>query len=274
MLEACGLEYESHGDGEPVLLIHGSQVARTFLPLAREPALARRHRVIRYHRRGFAGSERAPTPFGIEDQAADARALLARLGVERAHVVGHSYGAVTGLQLALDAPKLVHSLVLLEPPLPTPELVADLVPQVLAAAAAYRTGDAAAAVDAFMRAVCGPDWLAATATVLPGAAEQAARDVATFFEVEVPALQGWAFDRERASRLAAPVLYVVGSDSAPIFEAARRDFTAAVPRAESVVLPGLDHLLHVRDPARVADVVAGFLARHALPPRGSADARA
>jgi 3-oxoadipate enol-lactonase len=266
MHKARGLEYEVHGAGEPVLLIHGSQVAGSFLPLAREPALADRHRLIRYHRRGFAGSDRAADPFDIEDQARDAQALLAHLGVERTHVVGHSYGAVTALQLALDAPRAVHSLVLLEPPLLSPELAADLGPRLAPAIEAYAAGDARAAVDAFMRAVCGPDWREAAAAAVPGGAEQAERDVATFFEVEAPALQRWAFDRERVRQLAPPVMYVVGSESAPLFEAARALFTAAVPRAESVVLPGLDHLLHVRDPRRVADVVAGFLARHAFPP--------
>ena len=119
MLKAEGLEYESHGEGEPVLLIHGSHVADAFLPLTREAALADRYRLIRYHRRGFAGSDPHSGPFSVEEQAQDALALVKHLGLERAHVVGHSYGAVTAVQLALDAPRAVHSLVLLEPPLMT-----------------------------------------------------------------------------------------------------------------------------------------------------------
>ncbi len=110
------LEYETVGRGEPVLFIHGSILADAFLPLRTEPAL-RRYRQIHYHRRGFAGSDQARPPFAIADQAADARALLARLRAPSAHVVGHSYGAVIALQLALDAPDAVRSLVLLEPPL-------------------------------------------------------------------------------------------------------------------------------------------------------------
>jgi pimeloyl-ACP methyl ester carboxylesterase len=45
------LEYEVRGGGEPMLLIHGASVAETFVPLMKEPALAR-FRLIRYHRRG------------------------------------------------------------------------------------------------------------------------------------------------------------------------------------------------------------------------------
>lgn len=86
-----GLEYDIGGNGEPVLLIHGSHVADAFLPLAKEPTIADAYRVIRYYRRGFAGSDRHSGPFGIEDQGRDALTLLHTLGVDCAHVVGHSY---------------------------------------------------------------------------------------------------------------------------------------------------------------------------------------
>jgi len=52
--------------------------------------------------------------FSIEEQERDALALLQALGVQRSHVIGHSYGAVTALQLACDAPLAGRSLVLLE----------------------------------------------------------------------------------------------------------------------------------------------------------------
>jgi pimeloyl-ACP methyl ester carboxylesterase len=264
MQHAGGLEFEVHGDGEPVLLVHGSQLADAFLPLMEQPALAGRFQLIRYHRRGFAGSARHTGPFGIEAQAQDALLLAQHLGVERLHAVGHSYGALTALQLALDAPHAVRSLVLLEPPLAAPAdaparaaLLAPLVEQ-------YRAGDARGAVDAFMSIVGGADWRVAVEKALPGAPEQAYRDAATFFEVEAPALAAWRFDAERARRLAAPVLFLSGSASGPIFEAARRLFLSAVPQAEDVVLPGLDHLLTVRSPGLVARAIAEFLARHPL----------
>ena len=54
-------------------------------------------------------------PVSFAEHAADAAALLDHLGIRRAHVAGHSTGAIIALQLAVDRPDLVHSLALLEP---------------------------------------------------------------------------------------------------------------------------------------------------------------
>src|SRR5262245_45062738 len=64
------IEYEVRGEGEPVLLIHGTGVAATFWTVMDEPALAG-YKLIRMHRRGFAGSSRTPVPFSLADHAAD-----------------------------------------------------------------------------------------------------------------------------------------------------------------------------------------------------------
>ena len=112
------VEFEIVGSasGEPVVLIHGAFLATAYAPLCAEPLLAP-YKLIRYHRRGYAGSSHPSGPASIARQAADCRALLAHLGVERAHVVGHSSGGAIALRLALDFPEVVHSLVLLEPAL-------------------------------------------------------------------------------------------------------------------------------------------------------------
>ena len=262
MLKARGLEYELRGEGEPVLLIHGSHVADSFLPLTRETVLAERYRLIRYHRRGFAGSDPHAGPFSIEAQARDALALLQALGVERTHVIGHSYGAVTALQLACEAPSAVHSLVLLEPPKTTeemesPEMFAPLI-------AKYRSGDARGAVDSFMALVCGSDWRAEVQRTVPGGPEQAERDAATFFDVELPALGAWILSKEKASLICQPALYVLGAESGPRFERAKQVFQSIATHAEELLLPGMNHLLMIRNPTMVAQAIAHFLTRHPL----------
>ncbi len=264
MLKAKGLEYESHGEGEPVLLIHGSHVADAFLPLTSEAALADRYRLIRYHRRGFAGSNPHSGPFSIEEQAQDALALMKQLGLERAHVIGHSYGGVTAMQLALEAPLVVHSLVLLEPPLMTADGIAAFSETTAPLREAYRLGDTRGAVDSFMSMVGGPDWRTEVAKTVPGGPEQAEKDAATFFEVAYPALEKWVFDADQASRISQPVLFLIGSESGPLFEEPLHLFQSAAPQTEEVVVPGLNHLLQMRNPRIVAETIADFLARRPL----------
>jgi pimeloyl-ACP methyl ester carboxylesterase len=260
MHDAMGIEYEVRGQGDPVLLIHGSHVADALRPLAHEPALADRFRLIGIHRRGFAGSARHAGPFPIAAQARDALRPIEALGIDRCHVVGHSYGAVAAVQLALDAPGAVRSLVLMEPPLFTadesPAIAAGFAPLV----ERFRGGDARGAVEAFLGIVGGSDWRHHIESV-PGALEQAVRDAATFFDVEVPALAAWSFDAEMGRRISQPVLFLSGSASGPLFERPRELFLASVPRAESRVFEGVGHLFPVHASARVAPVIAEFLAR-------------
>ena len=265
-VDGGALEYTVFGEGEPVLLIHGSHVADAFLPMVREPALSG-YRLISYHRRGFAGSVHHDGPFGIADQAADALAVLRHLDVPRAHIVGHSYGAVTALQLAHDAPEAAHSISLLEPPLlmvPSAEAMrGGLAPAI----EAYGSGDPERAVDAFMVRIGGPNWRSVADRSVPGGAEQAERDAATFFEVELPALGEWRFDVGMAGAVSGPVLYVVGSESGVFAEEGRELALTWFPDADARVIDGATHLLQVQEPRAVADVIAEFLARHPLEPR-------
>lgn len=90
-IDGAELEYEASGTGEPVVFIHGAFIANTFRSLLAEPSLVSRYRLILYHRRGYAGSSRVFGSVSVDQQAADCRALLLHLDVERAHIVGHSY---------------------------------------------------------------------------------------------------------------------------------------------------------------------------------------
>jgi pimeloyl-ACP methyl ester carboxylesterase len=263
------LEYETRGSGEPVVLVHAGVFADWFKPLVDEPALTGRHRLVSYHRVGYAGSSRVSGPVSIAQQAGHLRGLLRHLGVERAHLVGHSSGGNIVLQLALESPEMVQSLVLMEPALPVPTLGPERMLSMRAAMApvfeAYRAGDTARAVDGFMRGVSGPAYRTVLDRVLPGAFEQAVADADTFFGQELPALQQWSLAREDAGRISRPALSVVGArsmDLSPIWRARHELVLTWLPRAEGLVLPDATHLLHVEHPRAVAEALAAFFARH------------
>lgn len=267
-IDGVTLEYDVRGYGEPVVLIHGSHIMDAFAPLMEQPALKQRYRLILYHRRGFAGSTHPDGPLSIERQAADCRALMRHLDVPRAHVVGHSFGGVIALQLALDAPDAVQSLALLEPALfmvPSgPLFMQAMVPLIKT----WASGDKAAAVDGFLRAVVGPDYRVPLDRVLPGALAQAVADADTFFATELPALQQWNFTADHAARIARPVLFVRGEDSPSLWPGwleVQQLVQAWFPQSETFVLDNATHALQIIDPATVAQRLAAFLARHPIP---------
>jgi pimeloyl-ACP methyl ester carboxylesterase len=264
------VEYEILGApaGEPVVLIHGALIAEAYAPLCAEPAVATHDRLIRYHRRGYAGSAPVPAPCNVTRQAADCRALLAHLGVERAHVVGHSSGGQIALQLALDAPEVVHSLVLLEPFLPDVPSGPAFAEAIGPALQRYQDGDTAGAMDGFLRVAVGPGYRGFLDALIPGWYAQALADTDAFFAVELPSAGDWRFTREDARRITQPVLAVLGSESAEDWAGwpeVQARILKWLPQAEPFVLPGANHALEEMDPRGVAEAVAVFFARYPVP---------
>ena len=262
-IDGITLEYEVQGSGEPVVFIHGALIANSFEPLIAEPVLRERFGLIRYHRRGFAGSSHPDGPTSISVQVADCLALIRSLGIQQAHVVGHSGGGIIALQLALDAPEAVRSLSLLEPALigllPTaPKFFEQMGPIIQM----YEAGDKAAAVDAFLEAVTGRGYRADLDRVLPGAFEQAVADADTFFGVELPTLPEWTFRREDAARIKQPVLAVLGADSDAVFPGIGEVHQLLLewfPQAKPFVLSQATHALLTQNPRGMAQGLAAFL---------------
>ena len=266
-VDGAELEFEVTGTGEPVLLIHGALIAEAYAPLCAEPALNGRYRLVRYHRRGYAGSSPVGPPFTFAEQAADGRALLRHLGIERAHIIGHSSGAVIALRLALDAPEVVHSLVLLEPALLNVPSGALLVEAIGPALERYAAGDKEGAADSFLRLAIGSDYRAWLDRLIPGAFQQLVADADTYFGVELPSMHEWLFTREDARRITAPVFGVLGAESASIWPGwneVQERLREWLPQTEPFVLAGANHALQERDPRGVADAVAPFFARHPI----------
>jgi pimeloyl-ACP methyl ester carboxylesterase len=109
------LAVRDEGDGPAVLLLHGfpdsSHVWRHQVPALLSAGL----RVIAPDLRGFGDSDKpqAVEEYGVTRSVADVLAVLDELGVERAHVVGHDWGAGVSWVLAMTAPERVDRLVVL-----------------------------------------------------------------------------------------------------------------------------------------------------------------
>ena len=249
------LEYEENGNGEPVLLIHGTGVAATFAPTMTQPSLAG-YRLIRFHRRGFAGSSRSPVPFSMKDQAADALAVLKGVGVNRAHIVGHSFGGMVTLQLALDAPATARSLVVMEPPIFNPDGPSPFAKL----EALYNSGDKQGAMSAFSQASYGAEWRTLASRV-PGGPAQGEKDVDTVFQSEAPAMTKWRFGAEEGARITQPIIYLTGGGR---HGASRERLQMWIKGMEQFVIPNTTHAMLMEDPKAVAEAIAAFIKRHPL----------
>ena len=111
------LHYVEQGRGIPVIFIHGGlddyrawndQVG----------AFAQHYHAIAYSRRyNYPNSGSAlDSKYSAITDADDLAALIHKLGLPMAHIIGHSYGAYVALELAVRHPELVRSMVLAEPP--------------------------------------------------------------------------------------------------------------------------------------------------------------
>ena len=220
------LYYEEHGQGAPILCIHGTSSSAMVWREAAIDTLGGLGRVITYDRRGCTRSER-PEPYAtsVVQHAEDAAALIDVLDAAPAVVIGRSYGGETALELALRRPGKVRALVLLEAAalaLDTEAMEwADDLRRAVEEASARDPGSVA---EAFLRRVLGDEaWEG-----FPVALREmfAANSPAVLAEFRGPSLEATAED---LSRVGVPTLLVTGSDSPPAFRRVTDRIAAAIP---------------------------------------------
>jgi len=267
-LGGISLEYETGGspNGEPVLMI-SPVLADGFLPLFSESRLASKYRLIRYHKRGWVGSTRTAGPVSVAEHVADAAALLGRLGIKRAHIVGHSSGAAVALEMAVDHPALVGSLSLLETTLLSVPAADGFLKRAQPAFEAFASGRHADAFASFMTLASGlaPDaWREVLDKNVPGCAAQSIKDADTFFGVELPGLLQWRFDADAAKKVGCPTLSVLGSNTEPLWVEVDQQLRKWLPKIETSTITGVGHLLHIQKSQPVANALAAFFESHSL----------
>lgn len=114
LIDVTGLAmaYQWHGEGSPLVLVAGTGYPGATWPPELLQALARRHRVLTFDHRGTGATGATEEPYSTRLFAGDAIGLMEALGVDSAHVVGHSMGGRVAQWMALDHPERVASLVL------------------------------------------------------------------------------------------------------------------------------------------------------------------
>jgi pimeloyl-ACP methyl ester carboxylesterase len=109
-VNGLSMYYEIHGEGQPLVLLHGAYMTIDLMgPIL--PGLAARRKVIAVEQQGHGRTADIDRPISYEQMADDTAALLAHLGVESADVFGYSMGGGIALQLAIRHPALLRRLV-------------------------------------------------------------------------------------------------------------------------------------------------------------------
>jgi pimeloyl-ACP methyl ester carboxylesterase len=261
MQTLANLRYDERGAGEAVYLVHAGMHSAWFGPLFDQPALDPFH-VIRPVRPGYGG---VPAPDEKASIAAHARScgeLLRELGVGRAHWVGHSSSCCMGLQLTLDSPELVASLILFEPARPSGKVrEAHSGTYVAPAMKAAALGDVAGAFDLFLRVVGGDGYRDQMRQVIgDDGLVTAERESEYFFADEMPALGAWSFGPDEAAKVTVPALVVRGAETHPLFHENVEILAGMLPNGRIATLPGVTHLAPLTHPAVVATAIAEFVA--------------
>lgn len=236
------------GAGPPLLFLHGAGAAGRWLPF--QEALARRFAVHVPSHPGHGGAPAAEWIEHISDLAFHYLDLLDALGLERAHLVGASFGGWIAAELAVMASHRLGSLVLIDPvgikvegwiypflfAMELPEL-AETVFHDLTAGLALMPSDQS--VDTLL---------------------ELARERTALARV---AWSPYLYDpllRRRLARITAPTLLLWGQHDRVAPLACAQAWAAEIPGARLEVLGGSGHVPHIEEPGRAAALVADFCA--------------
>lgn len=235
--------YEVYGEGSPLVLLHGGVMTIELDFAALLPELVTRHTVIAVELQGHGRTADTGRPITPAALASDVVGLLDHLGIDRAHVLGHSLGGGVALELAVSHPDRVRSIVPMSitvRPDGTHEEIID--PGKHATSSRMPTPqDFADMTEAYKRLSPHPEHFDDFVAMLSGVASQ---------------LEGWT--EEQLAGVTAPTLLMIGD----------HDFTTVehgalmlrlIPGSQLAVLPGTTHMSITRRPDLVIPMLTAFL---------------
>lgn len=105
------IDYEVHGQGEPLVLIQGLGAPRSAW-IFQTRAFGKYYRVITLYNRGVGKSDKPSEPYTIRTMADDTIGLMDYLNIDRAHILGMSLGSLIAQEVAINYPERVRKLIL------------------------------------------------------------------------------------------------------------------------------------------------------------------
>jgi pimeloyl-ACP methyl ester carboxylesterase len=248
------IAYDVTGAGEPLVLLHGLTLDRQMWD-PNLAALAASYRVIRIDLPGAGKSDQPTGPTSFSEIVAD---VLDSLGIARAHVVGLSNGGEIAVNLALEKPAIVRSLVLVDASLNgfgySPEFMGR-----------FQTYFAAAQREGVQRA--NELWLTDPLFIPAGRDTGLARrlrEIVRGYQGEAWLHFGWRRGPtpsalSRLNTIGVPTMAVVGEMDIPDMRQIADTLAVRIPGARKIVLANVGHMSNMEDPAAFNRVVLDFL---------------
>jgi pimeloyl-ACP methyl ester carboxylesterase len=238
------LPFDELGAGPPVVLLHAGVADRTMWTGHLRPLADAGFRVIAVDLPGFGEALLEP---GEQAAWTDVLQTMDGLSVQRAVLVGNSFGGAVALRVALVASERVRALVLISAPPPVFEPSPELRSAWDAEESALERGDVDAAVEAVVNAWTLPDAspeLRDRVAVMQRRAFVLQAEAAALTEASDPVEQ----QPDSLSQLNIPTLVAVGEHDFSDFRNAAQVMARTLPRARHAVIAGAGHLAPLETP--------------------------
>lgn len=237
------VSYNVSGDGQPLILITGFASAQN-LWYSQVRAFSRDYRVVTFDNRGFGKSDNPPGPFTTKMLAGD---TIARLGIEKAHILGGSMGGMAAQEIAIEYPGRLDKLILSSTSAggqPLQDMLFGLIEAATPGWTRSRPDLASANLQKFMVAMASRSFNGKLYQVL---IMPLVRLQARLGRVKVPVGQLQAMlshnALERLDRIQAPTLVLTGSEDRVMPAHSSEVLASGIKSAKLVVIEGGAHAL-------------------------------
>ncbi len=257
------IHWEARGEGEPVLMIMG--LAASHEGWYRfTPHITERYKAILFDNRGTGLSDKPWRAFSVNDVADDAVAVLDAAGVDRAHVIGGSFGGMVAQYLTLNYPERVKSLLLGSTTASYKEMartdLRTMAGMVLRPLIGFRR-----ALPIIAPAIYGKQ-------TLNGSPERVEEDLRQRILDATPSrtsiLQMFAVrghdTRKRLHEIETPTLIAHGSDDGLIPSSCAYTLASGIRNSGLAIFPGAGHIVTTDAEHELARTTLDFLGRHSL----------
>jgi len=250
------LEVEDHGDGVPVMLLHGFPLSSAMWTPVRT-ALEQAARLITPDQRGFGASDKPASGYGMEELAEEAVRVVDALGVERFVLGGHSMGGYVALRVAAAHRERLAGLILVDTRAEGD--TADGRQRRESGIARVRAGEVGGFLDEFVANLAGPSTKARAPRVLAEMRAIAAEAAPDALAGCLAGMRDRPDSTELLGSLDLPALVVVGAEDSLTPPPMSRAMAAALPRCRLVEIASSGHTPSMERPIPTAEAILAFL---------------